>query len=176
MREPADEVEQLQTRSLTGSHRRPFAARRCPETFNGRIGRPSPQGFLLCLTRQRSSHGACRGKGSLYGHSGDAGHLDAPLFHVSYVVRACHEDHLAQVPPDHAAAHRPSYVGELRRADRIPTDIARLRSDLHANSQILSQLSARVNEIERRQAIRRAPHVKRSKNCHRRSRSCSEGH
>lgn len=32
------------------------------------------------------------------------------------------------------------------------TDIARLRSDLQANSQVLSQLSARVDELERRQA------------------------
>jgi cell division protein FtsL len=32
------------------------------------------------------------------------------------------------------------------------SDIARLRSDLHANSQILTQLSAQVNELERRQA------------------------
>jgi outer membrane murein-binding lipoprotein Lpp len=32
------------------------------------------------------------------------------------------------------------------------SDIARLRSDLQANAQILSQLSARVDELERRQA------------------------
>ena len=37
-------------------------------------------------------------------------------------------------------------LGEYR------TDIARLRSDLHANAQLLSQLSARVDELERRQA------------------------
>jgi hypothetical protein len=37
-------------------------------------------------------------------------------------------------------------LGEYR------TDIAHLRSDLHANAQLLSQLSARVDELERRQA------------------------
>jgi K+-sensing histidine kinase KdpD len=37
-------------------------------------------------------------------------------------------------------------LGEYR------TDIARLRSDLHANAQLLSQLSAQVDELERRQA------------------------
>jgi K+-sensing histidine kinase KdpD len=37
-------------------------------------------------------------------------------------------------------------LGEYR------TDIDRLRSDLHANAQLLSQLSARVDELERRQA------------------------
>jgi hypothetical protein len=37
-------------------------------------------------------------------------------------------------------------LGEYR------TDISRLRSDLHANAQLLSQLSARVDELERRQA------------------------
>ena len=37
-------------------------------------------------------------------------------------------------------------LGEYR------TDIARLRSDLHANAQLLTQLSARVDELERRQA------------------------
>lgn len=31
-------------------------------------------------------------------------------------------------------------------------DIARLRADLHANTQTLSQLSVRVDELERRQA------------------------
>ena len=46
----------------------------------------------------------------------------------------------------------PLILGSCAELIEFRTDIAHLRSDLHANSQILSQLSARVNEIERRQA------------------------
>ena len=50
------------------------------------------------------------------------------------------------------ASHRLSHVGKLRGAVEFRTDIVRLRSDLQANTQALSQLSARMDELERRQA------------------------
>ena len=43
-------------------------------------------------------------------------------------------------------------LGSCAELVEFRTDIARLRSDLQANTQVLSQLSARVDELERRQA------------------------
>jgi hypothetical protein len=43
-------------------------------------------------------------------------------------------------------------LGSCAELIEVRTDIGRLRSDLHANTQVLSQLSARVDELERRQA------------------------
>jgi hypothetical protein len=42
-------------------------------------------------------------------------------------------------------------LGSCADLSEFRTDIAHLRSDLHANTQVLSQLSARMDEIERRQ-------------------------
>ena len=42
-------------------------------------------------------------------------------------------------------------LGSCADLSEFRTDIAHLRSDLHANTQVLSQLSARMDELERRQ-------------------------
>ena len=42
-------------------------------------------------------------------------------------------------------------LGSCAELSEFRTDIAHLRSDLHTNTQVLSQLSARIDEIERRQ-------------------------
>jgi hypothetical protein len=46
----------------------------------------------------------------------------------------------------------PLVLGSCAELIEFRSDITRLRSDLHTNTQILSQLSARVDEFERRQA------------------------
>jgi hypothetical protein len=46
----------------------------------------------------------------------------------------------------------PLMLGSCAELIEFRTDIGRLRSDLHANTQVLSQLSARVDELDRRQA------------------------
>jgi hypothetical protein len=46
----------------------------------------------------------------------------------------------------------PLVLGSCAELIEFRTDIGRLRSDLHANTQVLSQLSARVDELDRRQA------------------------
>ena len=51
-----------------------------------------------------------------------------------------------------ALAIGPLMMGSCADLIEFRTDIGRLRSDLHANTQVLSQLSARVDELERRQA------------------------
>jgi hypothetical protein len=51
-----------------------------------------------------------------------------------------------------ALAIVPLMLGSCAELIEVRTDIGRLRSDLHANTQVLSQLSARVDELERRQA------------------------
>jgi hypothetical protein len=51
-----------------------------------------------------------------------------------------------------ALAIGPLMLGSCADLIEFRTDIGRLRSDLHANTQVLSQLSARVNELERHQA------------------------
>jgi hypothetical protein len=51
-----------------------------------------------------------------------------------------------------ALAIGPLMLGSCADLIEFRTDIGRLRSDLHANTQVLSQLSARVDELERHQA------------------------
>jgi hypothetical protein len=51
-----------------------------------------------------------------------------------------------------ALAIAPIMLGSCAELIEVRTDIGRLRSDLHANTQVLSQLSVRVDELERRQA------------------------
>ena len=51
-----------------------------------------------------------------------------------------------------ALAIAPLMLGSCAELVEFRTDIARLRSDLQANTQVLSQLSAQVDELERRQA------------------------
>ncbi len=51
-----------------------------------------------------------------------------------------------------ALAITPLMLGSCAELIEFRTDIARLRSDLQANTQALSQLSARIDELERRQA------------------------
>ena len=51
-----------------------------------------------------------------------------------------------------ALAIGPLMLGSCADLIEFRTDIGRLRSDLHANTQALSQLSARVDELERHQA------------------------
>jgi hypothetical protein len=50
-----------------------------------------------------------------------------------------------------ALAIAPLVLGSCAERLTLQTDIARLRSDLHTNAEILAQLSARVDELERRQ-------------------------
>jgi hypothetical protein len=57
-----------------------------------------------------------------------------------------------RLPQIMALAIAPLILGSCADLIEFRSDIARLRSDLHANTQILSQLSARVDELERRQA------------------------
>jgi hypothetical protein len=51
-----------------------------------------------------------------------------------------------------ALAIAPLMLGSCADLIEFRMDISGLRSDLHANTQVLSQLSARVDELERRQA------------------------
>jgi hypothetical protein len=51
-----------------------------------------------------------------------------------------------------ALAIAPLMLGSCADLIEFRRDIGRLRSDLRANTQVLAQLSARVDEIERRQA------------------------
>src|SRR5919108_4328106 len=51
-----------------------------------------------------------------------------------------------------ALAIAPLILASCAELGEFSNDIARLRSDLQANTQTLSQLSARVDELERRQA------------------------
>jgi DNA-binding protein H-NS len=51
-----------------------------------------------------------------------------------------------------ALAIAPLMLGSCAELVELRTDIARLRSDLHANTETLSQLTARLDELERRQA------------------------
>jgi hypothetical protein len=57
-----------------------------------------------------------------------------------------------KLPQIMALAIAPLILGSCAELIEFRSDIARLRSDLHANTQTLSQLSARVDELERRQA------------------------
>jgi hypothetical protein len=57
-----------------------------------------------------------------------------------------------RLPRIMALAIAPLILGGCADLIEFRSDSARLRSDLHANTQILSQLSARVDELERRQA------------------------
>jgi septal ring factor EnvC (AmiA/AmiB activator) len=50
-----------------------------------------------------------------------------------------------------ALAIAPLMLGSCAQMMDFRTDIARLRSDLHTNTEVLSQLSARIDELERRQ-------------------------
>jgi hypothetical protein len=50
-----------------------------------------------------------------------------------------------------ALAIAPLMLGSCAEMMELRTDIARLRSDLHANTETLSQLTARLEELERRQ-------------------------
>jgi hypothetical protein len=51
-----------------------------------------------------------------------------------------------------ALAIAPLILASCAELGEFPNDIPRLRSDLQANTQTLSQISARVDELERRQA------------------------
>lgn len=57
-----------------------------------------------------------------------------------------------QLPHAMALAISLVMLGSCAELTEFRTDIAHLRSDLHATNQVLSQLSARMDEIERRQA------------------------
>ena len=57
-----------------------------------------------------------------------------------------------RLPQAVALAIAPLMLGSCAELVEFRTDITRLRSDLQADTQALSQLSARMDELERRQA------------------------